>query len=282
MGEMVAEEHVCRIQSEEVAAGTADRYASATAAASDDSAARSFGALVRVHMGSGDVERGRDVAERRLAEARRSGGPWSRYQAAKVAADMALNSGDVARARQLIAGLCEDARALDAAGEGSLFATEVAPRSRRLASCAGRVYWDSGRHHAGVAYFTALLTAEPGLSWALAGRGVTYRLMGRHKDAVTDLSAAIVADADYALALANRGEVRRLQRRYADALADLEHAIRLLPGYAWALGSRGQVYQALGRTAEALADFKRALELDPGLGWVRAAKDAVTGRKSAG
>jgi tetratricopeptide (TPR) repeat protein len=228
-------------------------------------------------MGSGDVERARNAAERRLAEARRSGGQLSRYMAAKVAADVALNGGDVARARQLIVGLSEDAHALDAARESSLFAAEVAERRRQLASCAGRPYWDGGRHHAGVAYFTALLTAEPGLSWALAARGVTYRLMGRHKDAVTDLSAAIDVDSGYALALANRGEVRRLERRYAEALADLQDATRLLPGYAWAVGSRGQVYQALGRTTEALADFEHALELDPDLGWVTAAKNAATG-----
>jgi len=208
--------------------------------------------------------------------------PLSRYKAAIAAADVALDGGDVPRARQLIANLCEDARALDAARESLLFGAEVAARRRRLASCAGRPYWDSGRHHAGLAYFTALLSTEPGLSWALCARGVTYRLMGRHNDAESDLSAAIAADSGCALALANRGEVRRLERQYPEALADLRAAIRLLPGYAWAVGTRGQVYQALGRTTEALADFEHALELDPDLGWVTAARNAVAGRESAG
>jgi len=206
----------------------------------------------------------------------------SRYQATKVAADVALNEGDIGAARQLIADLGKDARALDAARESLSFAAEVAARRRELASSAGRMYWQTGRHHAGVAYFTALLAAEPGLPWALAARGITYRLMGRHSDAITDLCAAIRADPGYALALANRGEVPRLERQYADALADLEEAVRLLPDYAWAIGSRGQVYQALGRTAEAFADFEHAIGLDPHLRWVTAAKSATTGRNSAG
>jgi tetratricopeptide (TPR) repeat protein len=183
----------------------------------------------------------------------------SRYQATKVAADIALNAGDVGAARQLIADLGEDALVLDAAQESSSFAAEVA---RAVVS------WPPPP------------AAEPGLPWARAARGITYRLMGRHKDAITDLGAAIDADPGYALALANRGEVRRLDRQYSDALADLEEAVRLLPDYAWAIGSRGQVYQALGRTAEAFADFEHALGLDPHLRWVTAARSAMTGRNS--
>jgi tetratricopeptide (TPR) repeat protein len=205
----------------------------------------------------------------------------SRYQATKVAADVALNAGDIGAARLLIADLGNDARVLDAAQESSSFVAEVAARRRELATSASRMYWETGRHHAGVAYFTALLAAEPGLPWALAARGITYRLMGRHKDAITDLGAAIDDDPGYALALANRGEVRRLDRQDSDALADLEEAVRLRPDYAWAIGSRGHVYQALGRTAEAFADFEHALGLDPHLRWVTAARSAMTGRNSA-
>jgi tetratricopeptide (TPR) repeat protein len=205
----------------------------------------------------------------------------SRYQDTKVAADAALNGGDIGAARQLIADLGKDARALDAARHSPSFAAEVAARRRELASSAGRAYWESGRHHAGVAYFTTLLAAEPGLPWVLAARGITYRLMGRHKDAITDLSAAINADPGYALALANRGEVWRLEGEYTAALADLKAAVSLLPDYAWAIGSRGQVYQELGRTSEALADFEHALGLDRDLRWVTAAKSAMAARNSA-
>ncbi len=263
----------------------AARYAETAAALAtgcgNPMAASALGVLARVRLGTGNLEGARDAAERGLAAARRSGELSSCYYAAKVAADIALDSGDLTAARQLVTRLGEHAHALDAAQGGSAFGAEVAARRRRLASCAGRMYWDGGRYHAAVACFTAVLAAEPGLSWALAARGITYRLMGRHQDAIADLNAAVEADPGYALATANRGEVLRLERDHQAALADLGDAVRLLPGYAWAIGSRGQVYQALGRTAEALADFELALDLDPDLGWVVAARDAITGASAA-
>ena len=262
------------------AARHAETAAALATGCGDPIAASALGVLARIRLGSHDLDGAIQAAEQGLAAARRSGELSSCYYAAKVAADVALDSGDLSVARQLVAELREHARALDAAQASSAFGAEVAARRRRLASCAGRMYWDAGRYHAAIACFTAVLAAEPGLSWALVARGITYRLMGRHQDAIADLSAAVDADPGYALAIANRGEVRRLERDYQAALADLCDAVRLLPGYAWAIGSRGQVYQALGRTAEARADFDRALELDPELGWVLAARDAIPGAAS--
>jgi tetratricopeptide (TPR) repeat protein len=136
----------------------------------------------------------------------------------KVAADVALNAGDIGAARQLIADLGNDARVLDAAQESSSFAAEVAARRRELATSAGRMYWETGRHHAAVASSPLCSPPSQVFPGPLAARGITYRLMGRHKDAIADLGAAIDADPSYALALANRGEVRRLDRQYSDAL----------------------------------------------------------------
>jgi tetratricopeptide (TPR) repeat protein len=114
-----------------------------------------------------------------------------------------------------------------------------------------------------LADLTRAIELDPGLAWAIAGRGDTYRIMRRYEEALADFTRAIELDPGLAWAIADRGNTCRVMGRYEEALADLSRAIELDTENAWPVTRRGEAYWFMGRYQEAVADLTRAIELDP-------------------
>jgi tetratricopeptide (TPR) repeat protein len=99
----------------------------------DDALCSSLDALAGACRADGDLDGAWQAATRYLEAAGRVGGHTRPYYAARTAADVALDRGDHAAAREFLASLDEHARALDAATGNTTFSAETATRRRRLA-----------------------------------------------------------------------------------------------------------------------------------------------------
>lgn len=132
-----------------------------------------------------------------------------------------------------------------------------------------------GYYQAALEDFDHALELSPGLIWALANRGETYRLLERYDDALGDFSAVLAQEPDNVPVLGSRGQVYAALGRYDEALADLTIALELAPQQAWILVERANVLRGLGRYEAALQDLNQALELDPSNVWARAIRGDV-------
>jgi tetratricopeptide (TPR) repeat protein len=140
---------------------------------------------------------------------------------------------------------------------------------------------DIERHEEEITDLTRALGLNPEYAWALARRGVAYRLLNRYEDAIADLNHAINLEPQNSWALAERGQTYRSMGQNDEAMADFTKAIEADPGNSHAFGRRAMLYRALNRDENAIADFTRAVELDPqsALGWAgRASLYKLMGR----
>jgi tetratricopeptide (TPR) repeat protein len=91
---------------------------------------RTLGVLAKVHRAAGDLDAAWEAATRRVEEAARIGGHFRPYQAARDAAEIALDRGDRVAAGRLLDELDQHAPAMDAAA-GSTAHTAAAARLRQ-------------------------------------------------------------------------------------------------------------------------------------------------------
>jgi tetratricopeptide (TPR) repeat protein len=99
----------------------------------DEALCTSLDVLAEACRADGDLEAAWQAATRRLEAAGRIGGHYRPFYAARMAADVALDRGDLAAARRLVAELDEHAAALDADGGTTSFGSEAAQRRHGLA-----------------------------------------------------------------------------------------------------------------------------------------------------
>jgi hypothetical protein len=98
----------------------------------DGALCTSLGALAAACRADGDLEAAWQAATRHLEAAGRIGGRYKPYYAARTAADIALDRGDLAAAREFLADLDEHARAMDTATGLTAYTADVARRHQRL------------------------------------------------------------------------------------------------------------------------------------------------------
>jgi tetratricopeptide (TPR) repeat protein len=92
---------------------------------------------VAVHQAASDLDAAAVAAGRLLQTARRLGGHYTLYYAVRAGVDVALDSGDLDQARELLTELGEHADALAAADATTKWAAEVAKRRQRLTQTEG-------------------------------------------------------------------------------------------------------------------------------------------------
>ena len=126
----------CALGAGDVPAGRREARAAVLLAESqgDGALCVSLDVLAEACRAAGDLAAAGEVASRYLAAARRVGGHDRPYYAVRIAADIALDRGDLDTVRALIGELDEHATALDAATGNSVFAWEAAQRRGRLAA----------------------------------------------------------------------------------------------------------------------------------------------------
>lgn len=117
------------------------------------------------------------------------------------------------------------------------------------------------------AAFTGALECEPVDGWAMASRGISYRVIGRLEESLADLTRATELDPESAWEIGERGKTLQALGRSEEALAAFDRALELEPDDADVHGARGETHYAVERYDEALADFTRALELEPDDTW---------------
>ena len=124
----------CALGAGDVAAGRREARAAVLLAESlgDDALCLSFEVLAAACRAAGDLDAAGEVASRYLAAARRVGGHDRPYHAVRIAADIALDRGDLDTARVLVGELDEHAAALDAATGNSVFTQDSAQLHQRL------------------------------------------------------------------------------------------------------------------------------------------------------
>ncbi|MFJ1759079.1 tetratricopeptide repeat protein [Amycolatopsis sp. NPDC088138] len=116
---------------------------------------------------------------------------------------------------------------------------------------------------AAAAAFTAILEREPDDGWALASRGVSFRITGKLEESLADLTRAVELDPESAWEIGERGRTLQALKRSKEALVDFDRALELEPAGTDVHTARGETHYAMHRYQEALADFTRALELEP-------------------
>src|SRR5271157_2330749 len=114
-------------------------------------------------------------------------------------------------------------------------------------------------------FYTQEIAANPGNSWAWAGRGQIWKEKKEYDKAIADVNEAIRLDPRYALAYRNRGAAWQAKKDYDKAIADFNEAIRLDPTDAIAYYNRGNAWQAKKDYDKAIADYTEAIRLDPGI-----------------
>jgi tetratricopeptide (TPR) repeat protein len=102
----------------------------------DNALCTSLEALAAACRAGGDLDAAWQAATRYLEAAGRIGGHYRPYYAARTAADIALDRGDLDTARQLLAELDEHAKALDTDTATTTWTSETARRHQRLADLA--------------------------------------------------------------------------------------------------------------------------------------------------
>src|SRR5271157_1252305 len=112
-------------------------------------------------------------------------------------------------------------------------------------------------------FYTQEIAANPGNSWAWAGRGQIWKEKKEYDKAIADVNEAIRLDPKYAAAYNNRGNAWSEKKEYDKAIADYNEVIRLDPGIALAYRNRGAAWQAKKDYDKAIADFNEAIRLDP-------------------
>jgi tetratricopeptide (TPR) repeat protein len=98
----------------------------------DDALCLSLDVLAEACRADGDLEAAWQAATRYLEAAGRIGGHYRPYYAARIAADVARDRGDLATARRLLEELAGHAEALDADTGSTVYADETARRRQRL------------------------------------------------------------------------------------------------------------------------------------------------------
>jgi tetratricopeptide (TPR) repeat protein len=104
----------------------------------DGALCTSLEALSAACRADGDLEAAWQAATRHLEAAGRIGGHYRPYYAARTAADIALDRGDLAAAREILADLDEHARAMDTATGLTAYTASAAQCHQRLAELGTR------------------------------------------------------------------------------------------------------------------------------------------------
>jgi tetratricopeptide (TPR) repeat protein len=102
----------------------------------DNALCASFGVLAAACLAGKDLEAAQQAAVRLLEAARRSGGHYLKYHAARTAVDVALDRGDLTAAERLLLEMEEHAAALDASAGDTTMTDEAAQLRRRLGDMA--------------------------------------------------------------------------------------------------------------------------------------------------
>jgi len=100
----------------------------------DDALCNPLDVLAQACRDDGDLDAAWQAAARRLEAARRIGGHYRPYYAARTAVDIALDRGDLPTARQLLGELDEHAAALDPTTGDTTYTSEAEQRRQRLAN----------------------------------------------------------------------------------------------------------------------------------------------------
>ncbi|MEU7183441.1 MULTISPECIES: tetratricopeptide repeat protein [Streptomyces] len=125
----------------------------------------------------------------------------------------------------------------------------------------------SRRYDQAIADLTRAAELDPANVQAFTHRGTTHQIMGRYDEALTDHTRAIELNPHDHRQLTHRALTYQVMGRYEEALADHNRAIELKPHDHWPLTNRALTYQAMGRYDEALTDRTRAIELNPHDHW---------------
>jgi len=134
----------------------------------------------------------------------------------------------------------------------------------------GKSYASMNQYDKALQQFNRAIKLNPKYHWAIAHRGIIYRLMERDEQALQDFNHAIKLNPKYDWVIANRGIIYRLMERDEEALQDFNRAIKLNPKYDWVIANRGVTYRLMERNEEALQDFNRAIKLNPKSDWALA------------
>jgi tetratricopeptide (TPR) repeat protein len=129
----------CALDREDLAAARRHALAAVREAEplGDESLYTTLETAVAVHRAAGDLDAAAAAAGRLLQVARRLGGHLNLYHAVRAAVDVALDSGDLGQAGELLTELGEHADALAAADATTTWAAEVAERRQRLTQTEG-------------------------------------------------------------------------------------------------------------------------------------------------
>jgi tetratricopeptide (TPR) repeat protein len=123
--------------------------------------------------------------------------------------------------------------------------------------------------------YSQALELDPGLSVAQYNRGLSYLSLDQPQSAAADFGAVIAHDPSDATAYNGRAIANAALGRFKAAEADFAKAIALDPAYARAFLGRANLWLSRSMFDAALADFDKVLELAP------SDAEAAQGRKFA-
>jgi tetratricopeptide (TPR) repeat protein len=109
---------------------------------------------------------------------------------------------------------------------------------------------------------TQILQSNPEDLYALANRGIGFRVGGDYDRAIADLDAAIRISPDIAGLYLERGLAYEAKGEHLPAIRDLGVAIERGPGLVQAYFGRAIAYQANGQPDLSIADMDNAMRLD--------------------
>jgi tetratricopeptide (TPR) repeat protein len=111
-----------------------------------------------------------------------------------------------------------------------------------------------------IADFSAAITLNPELDWALAGRAMTYLNSDKPDLAVADYDRVLSRHPNDVQMLIGRGDAYNNLRQYEQGIADFDRALQIAPTNDEAMNDRAWALLRLGRVAEAITGYDQALQ----------------------